>query len=101
MTSVSSTTSSASSGVTVTTSGTTNSSSIDWSALIQAAVDAKTAQADTISTTITNNEARISAYQTLQSDLKTLYSGLASLSTAVVNSLSTSAFATRAASIGS
>ncbi|WP_167771838.1 flagellar filament capping protein FliD [Bradyrhizobium frederickii] len=101
MASVSSSTSSTSSGVTVTTSGTTNSSSIDWSALIQSAVDAKTAQADTISTTITNNEAKISAYQTLQSDLKTLYSGLASLSTAVVNSLSTSAFATRAASIGS
>lgn len=85
----------------VTTSGTTNSSSIDWTALIQSAVDAKTVQADTISTTITNNEAKISAYQTLQSDLKTLYSGLASLSTAVVNSLSTSAFATRAASISS
>ncbi|RXH25936.1 flagellar hook protein FliD [Bradyrhizobium nanningense] len=101
MASVSSSTSSTSSGVSVTTSGTTNSSSIDWSALIQSAVDAKTAQADTISTTITNNEAKISAYQTLQSDLKTLYSGLASLSTAVVNSLSTSAFATRAASISS
>lgn len=100
MTSVSST-SSTSSGVSVTTSGTTNSSSIDWSALIQSAVDAKTAQADTISTTITNNEAKISAYQTLQSDLKTLYSGLASLSTAVVNSLSTSAFATRSASLSS
>lgn len=101
MTTVSSSTSSTSSAVSVTTSGTTNSSSIDWSALIQAAVDAKTAQADTISTSITNNEAKISAYQTLQSDLKTLYSGLASLATAVVNSLSTSAFATRAASIGS
>ncbi|EJN14879.1 flagellar capping protein [Bradyrhizobium sp. YR681] len=101
MTTVSSSTSSTSSGVSVTTSGTTNSSSIDWSALIQAAVDAKTAQADTISTSITNNEAKISAYQTLQSDLKTLYSGLASLSTAVVNSLSSSAFATRSASIGS
>lgn len=101
MTSVSSSTSSTSSGVSVTTSGTTNSSSIDWTALIQSAVDAKIAQADTISTTITNNEAKISAYQTLQSDLKTLYSGLASLSTAVVNSLSTSAFATRAASISS
>ncbi|WP_219681990.1 flagellar filament capping protein FliD [Bradyrhizobium canariense] len=100
MTSVSST-NSTSSGVSVTTSGTTNSSSIDWSALIQAAVDAKTAQADTISTTITNNEAKISAYQTLQTDLKTLYSGLASLSTAVVNSLSASAFATRSASISS
>ncbi|MBR0840349.1 flagellar filament capping protein FliD [Bradyrhizobium liaoningense] len=104
MASVSSSTSSTSttsSGVSVTTSGTTNSSSIDWTALIQSAVDAKTAQADTITTTITNNEAKISAYQTLQSDLKTLYSGLASLSTAVVNSLSTSAFATRAASISS
>lgn len=101
MASVSTSTSSTSSGVSVTTSGTTNSSSIDWSTLIQAAVDAKTAQADTISTTITNNEAKISAYQTLQSDLKTLYSGLASLSTAVVNSLSASAFATRAASISS
>lgn len=104
MTSVSSSTSSTSttsSGVSVTTSGTTNSSSIDWTALIQSAVDAKTAQADTITTTITNNEAKITAYQTLQSDLKTLYSGLASLSTAVVNSLSTSAFATRAASISS
>ncbi|UWU78981.1 flagellar filament capping protein FliD [Bradyrhizobium huanghuaihaiense] len=101
MTSVSSTSSSTSSGVTVTTSGTTNSSSIDWSALIQSAVDAKTAQADTISTTITSNEAKIAAYQTLQTDLQTLYSGLSSLSTAVVNSLSTSAFATRAASISS
>lgn len=100
MTTVSST-SSASSAVSVTTSGTTNSSSIDWSALIQAAVDAKTAQATTISTSITNNEAKISAYQTLQSDLKTLYSGLASLATSVVNSLATNAFAARAASIGS
>lgn len=99
--STSSTSTTTSSGVSVTTSGTTNSSSIDWTALIQSAVDAKTAQADTITTTITNNEAKISAYQTLQSDLKTLYSGLASLSTAVVNSLSTSAFATRAASISS
>jgi flagellar hook-associated protein 2 len=102
VTSVSSTSSStASSGVSVTTSGTTNSSNIDWSALIQSAVDAKTAQADTISTTITNNKAKITAYQTLQSDLKTLYSGLSSLSTAVVNSLSASAFATRSASISS
>lgn len=101
MTSVSSSTSSSSSGVSVVTSGTTNSSSVDWSALIQSAVDAKTATATTISTTITNNEAKISAYQTLQSDLKTLYTGLASLSTAVVNSLSTSAFATRSASISS
>ncbi|QHP71327.1 flagellar hook protein FliD [Bradyrhizobium sp. LCT2] len=104
MTSVSSSTSSTSttsSGVSITTSGTTNSSSVDWSALIQSAVDAKTAQATTISTSITSNQAKISAYQTLQSDLKTLYSGLASLATSVVNSLVTNAFSTRSASISS
>ncbi|MBR0829975.1 flagellar filament capping protein FliD [Bradyrhizobium manausense] len=101
MTSVSSSTSTASSGVSITTSGTTNSSSIDWSALIEAAVSAKTTQATTISTSITNNQAKISAYQTLQSDLKTLYSGLASLATSVVNSLATNAFSTRSATIGS
>jgi flagellar hook-associated protein 2 len=64
-------------------------------------VNAKLARATTISTTITNNEAKISAYQTLQSDLKTLYSGLASLATSVVSSLATNAFATRAATISS
>lgn len=104
MTSVSSSTSSTSttsSGVSITTSGTTNSSSVDWSALIQSVVDAKTAQATTISTSITSNQAKISAYQTLQSDLKTLYSGLASLATSVVNSLATNAFSTRSASISS
>jgi flagellar hook-associated protein 2 len=104
VTSVSSSTSSTSttsSGVSITTSGTTNSSSVDWSALIQSAVDAKTAQATTISTSITSNQAKISAYQTLQSDLKTLYSGLASLATSVVNSLATNAFSTRSASISS
>lgn len=104
MTSVSlstSSTSTTSSGVSITTSGTTNSSSVDWSALIQSAVDAKTAQATTISTSITSNQAKISAYQTLQSDLKTLYSGLASLATSVVNSLATNAFSTRSASISS
>jgi flagellar hook-associated protein 2 len=104
VTSVSSSTSSTSttsSGVSITTSGTTNSSSVDWSALIQSAVDAKTAQATTISTSITSNQAKISAYQTLQSDLKTLYSGLASLATSVVNSLVTNAFSTRSASISS
>lgn len=101
MTSVSSSTSSTSSGVSITTSGTTNSSSVDWSALIEAAVSAKTTQATTISTSITNNQAKISAYQTLQSDLKTLYSGLASLATSVVNSLATNAFSTRSATIGS
>ncbi|MGY8677641.1 flagellar filament capping protein FliD [Bradyrhizobium sp. UFLA05-153] len=97
-TSTSSTTSSASS---VTTTGTTTSTSLDWSALITAAVNAKLTAATTISTTITNNEAKVSAYQTLQTDLKTLYSGLASLATSVVNSLATNVFATRSATISS
>jgi flagellar hook-associated protein 2 len=85
----------------VTTTGTSNTSTIDWSALIQAAVNAKLAQATSISTTITNNQAKISAYQTLQTDLSTLASGLTSLSSSIVNSLATNAFATRAATISS
>ncbi|TYL95566.1 flagellar hook protein FliD [Bradyrhizobium rifense] len=106
MTSVSSSTSSTaststSSASTVTTTGTTTSTSVDWSALITAAVNAKLTAATTISTSITNNEAKISAYQTLQTDLSTLSSGLSSLATAVVNSLATNAFATRAATISS
>ncbi|WGD54293.1 flagellar filament capping protein FliD [Bradyrhizobium sp. CB1650] len=108
MTSVSSSTSSASttssttsSASSVTTTGTTTSTSLDWSELITAAVNAKLAQATTIETTITNNEAKVSAYQTLQTDLSTLYSGLSSLATSVVNSLATNAFATRAATISS
>lgn len=85
----------------MTTTGTTTSTSLDWSALITAAVNAKLTAATTISTSITNNEAKISAYQTLQTDLSTLSSGLSSLATAVVNSLATNAFATRAATISS
>lgn len=85
----------------MTTTGTTTSTSLDWSALITAAVNAKMTAATTISTSITNNEAKISAYQTLQTDLSTLSSGLSSLATAVVNSLATNAFATRAATISS
>lgn len=85
----------------MTTTGTTTSTSVDWSALITAAVNAKLTAATTVSTSITNNEARISAYQTLQTDLSTLSSGLSSLATAVVNSLATNAFATRAATISS
>ncbi|WP_245285366.1 flagellar filament capping protein FliD [Bradyrhizobium sp. WSM3983] len=85
----------------MTTTGTTTSTSIDWSALITSAVNAKLTRATTISTTITNNEAKVSAYQTLQTDLKTLSSGLASLATSVVNSLATNVFATRAATISS
>jgi len=85
----------------VTTTGTTTSTSIDWDALITSAVNAKLTQATTISTTITNNEAKVSAYHKLQTDLSTLSSGLSSLATAVVNSLATNVFATRAATISS
>ncbi|GLR85097.1 flagellar filament capping protein FliD [Bradyrhizobium iriomotense] len=85
----------------MTTTGTTTSTSVDWSALITAAVSAKLEQATTISTTITNNEAKVTAYQTLQTDLKTLSSGLASLATSVINSLATNVFATRAATLSS
>lgn len=85
----------------MTTTGTTTSTSLDWSALITAAVNAKLTQATTISTRITNNEAKVSAYQTLQTDLSTLSKGLSSLATAVVNSLATNVFATRAATLSS
>jgi flagellar hook-associated protein 2 len=97
----SSTTVSSASSSTVTTSGTSTSTSIDWSALITAAVNAKLAQATSISTSITANQAKIAAYQTLQSDLSTLASGLTSLSSSIINSLATNAFATRAATISS
>jgi flagellar hook-associated protein 2 len=99
MTVSSATSSSSSTGSTVTTNGTSNSSSIDWTALIDAAVNAKLARATSISTTITNNQAKISAYQTLQSDLATLASGLTSLSTSIINSLATNVFSTRSATI--
>lgn len=85
----------------MTTTGTSTSTSLDWSALITAAVNAKLVQATTISTTITANEAKISAYQTLQTDLSTLSSGLSSLATSIVNSLATNVFATRTATLSS
>nr|WP_246701123.1 flagellar filament capping protein FliD [Rhodopseudomonas sp. BR0C11] len=69
--------------------------------MIASAVNAKLAAATSISTKITANEAKISAYQTLQTDLSKLSSGLSSLATAVVNSLATNVFATRAATLSS
>jgi len=94
-------TSSATSSSSVSTSGTSTSTSIDWSALITAAVNAKLTQATSISTSITANQAKIAAYQALQTDLSTLASGLTSLSSSIINSLATNAFATRAATITS
>jgi flagellar hook-associated protein 2 len=106
MTSVSSTSSTAttatSSGASSsTTSGTKTTTSIDWDALIQAQVNAKLAQATTIQTSITANQAKISAYQNLQTLLSTLATATTSLSNSIVNSLSTSVFGTRAATITS
>jgi flagellar hook-associated protein 2 len=98
-TSSTSSTSSSSSASSITTSGSSTTSSIDWSALITAAVNAKLAQATQVTTKITANEAKITAYQSLQTDLGTLSSGLSSLATAVVNSLATNVFATRSATI--
>jgi len=102
MTSVSSSTSSASSianSATITTTGTSNSTSINWDTLIEAAVAAKTARATSIETKITVNEAKISAYQELQGLLQTLATDTESLSSSIINSLSGSAFAARAATI--
>ncbi|WP_315727996.1 MULTISPECIES: flagellar filament capping protein FliD [unclassified Bradyrhizobium] len=74
---------------------------MDWTGLIDSAVNAKLTQATQIQTKITANQAKISAYQTLQTNLSTLSSGLASLATSVVNSLATNVFATRAATLSS
>jgi flagellar hook-associated protein 2 len=92
---------SASSASSVTTTGTTTSTSLDWNKLVEVAVNAKLAQATSITTTLTSNQAKITAYQGLQSDLGTLSTSLRSLATAVVNSLATNVFATRTATISS
>jgi len=102
MTSVSSTTStSIANSATVTTTGTTNSTSINWDTLIESAVAAKTARATSIETKITANEARIAAYGELQDLLATLADDTEALSNSIINSLSGSTFATRAATISS
>uniref|UniRef100_Q07TJ7 Flagellar hook-associated protein 2 n=1 Tax=Rhodopseudomonas palustris (strain BisA53) TaxID=316055 RepID=Q07TJ7_RHOP5 len=108
MTSVSSTTTATTStstsianAATVTTTGNTNSTSINWDTLIESAVAAKTARATSIETKITANEAKIAAYGELQDLLATLADDTEALSSSIINSLSGSAFATRAATISS
>jgi flagellar hook-associated protein 2 len=109
MTSVSSTSSTAttatststSSASSTTTSGTKTTTSVDWDALIEAQVNAKLARATTIETKITANDAKIAAYQNLQTLLSTLSSATNSLSSSIINSLSSSVFGTRAATITS
>jgi flagellar hook-associated protein 2 len=104
MTTVSSTaptTTAASAASTTTTSGTKTTTSVDWDALIAAQVATKTAEATTIDTKVTANEAKISAYQNLQSLLSTLSTDTDSLSDSIVNSLSSSAYGARSATITS
>jgi flagellar hook-associated protein 2 len=108
MTSVSSTTSttsttasSTSSTNSTSTSGTKTTSSVDWNALITSQVNAKLARATTIQTSITSNQAKITAYQSLQTSLGTLATAASSLSNSIQNSLSTSVYATRSATISS
>ncbi len=96
---VSSASSGSSSSSTITTNGNNVSSSIDWDALIQAAVKAKMAPATIISDNIKANQAKFTAYQKLQTDLSTLATDLKSLGTSIINSLATNAFASRAATI--
>jgi len=60
-------TSSGSSTSSTSASSSTDSSDIDWDALIEAAVAAKLSRADTIDLKVTSNEAKIAAYQSLQS----------------------------------
>ncbi|MEH2471066.1 flagellar hook-associated protein 2 [Nitrobacteraceae bacterium AZCC 2161] len=95
----STTTTAASTASTTTTSGTKTTTSVDWDALIAAQVATKTAQATSIDTKITANEAKIAAYQSLQTLLSTLSTDTDSLSDSIVNSLSSSVYGTRAATI--
>lgn len=83
------------------TSGTETTTSIDWDALIESQVDAKLARATTIETKITANEAKIASYQELQSLLSTLVTSASSLSSSIVNSLTSSVYGARAATITS
>lgn len=91
----------ASAALSTTTSGTKTTTSVDWDALIEAQVATKTAAATTIQTSITSNEAKISAYQSLQTLLATLTTDTTSLSKSIVNSLSSSAYGARAATLSS
>jgi flagellar hook-associated protein 2 len=69
---VTTTTSTTSSSSTSSTSWSTDASNYDWSALIEATVEDKLATADSIETKVTENEAKITAYEELQSLLSDL-----------------------------
>jgi flagellar hook-associated protein 2 len=81
------------------TSASTNPSGVDWNELIQSEVDAKLASATTIETSITNNEAKVSAYQQMQTLLSTLASDALPFSSSNTSTLSDSIFSARTAAI--
>ncbi|HEY8333587.1 MAG TPA: flagellar filament capping protein FliD [Tardiphaga sp.] len=89
----------AAAATTTTTSGTKTTTSVDWDALISAQVATVTAAADTVQTSITANEAKITAYQNLQTLLATLATDTTALSKSIVNSLSSSVYGERSATI--
>ena len=101
MTTVSSTASTTPASTTTTTSGTKTTTSVDWDALIAAQVATKTASATTIQTSVTANEAKIAAYQSFQTLLATLTTDTTALAKSIVNSLSSSAYGARSATITS
>jgi flagellar hook-associated protein 2 len=79
---------------TVSTSGSTSYvsgaiSGLDTNALIDAAVAQKTARADTIDVKVTANQAKISAYQNLQTLLQAVSDSMSNLATATYSSVST------------
>jgi flagellar hook-associated protein 2 len=77
------TTISSTSGTTASsTSYSSSSSSVDWSALVEAAVQAKVAKADTIDLKITQNETKIAGFQTMRSLLQDLSSAAQALRSA-------------------
>jgi len=96
MTSVSTTTSLLSSSTS--TSSSSSSSSIDWNGLIEEAVQAKLTKADSIDLKITANEAKVAAYQGMQSLLKSMASAAQALRSPSGTSLASSdVFKSRAA----
>jgi flagellar hook-associated protein 2 len=98
-TSAATTTTPASTSTSTTPAATTNPSDVDWNALIQSQVDAMLVPATNIQTTITANEAKISAYQQMQTLLGSLATAALPFSTSNTSSLSDSAFSASAATV--
>lgn len=78
----------------VSTSGSTSHvagtiSGLDTDALIEAAVAQKTARADTIDVKVTANQAKVAAYQTLQTLLQAITDSMSNLASATYSSIST------------